>query len=112
MCIRDRGSAGRPATVLLGQAGEAGHAGRVPGSRAGRPEGHLLRRRRERRAPGQDAHREDGAGEGLRRAAVHEGDVYKRQECRVVYFNKKMEVAFPHLKTGMPVSYTHLSFIA
>ena len=22
-------------------------------------------------------------------------------ECRVVYFNKKMEVAFPHLKTGM-----------
>ena len=34
---------------------------------------HLLRRRRERRAPGQDAHREDGAGEGLRRAAVHEG---------------------------------------
>ena len=22
-------------------------------------------------------------------------------ECRVVYFNKKMEVAFPHLETGM-----------
>ena len=61
------------ADLLLGQAGEAGHAGRVPGSRACRPEGHLLRRRRERRAPGQDAHREDGAGEGLRRAAVHEG---------------------------------------
>ena len=65
--------AGRAFAVLLRQAAEAHHAGRVPGGRAGRPEGHLLRRWREHRPPGQDAHREDGAGQGLRRAAVHKG---------------------------------------